>query len=97
VELLGTFAVASAPPVEPRLCGEKGIEVGAFTPTSAALFATELCDLLARLEAAILRSGKKIACILAEKTSRDKVHKVKEYPKSKKSGTTRKTSQLVDG
>jgi hypothetical protein len=97
VESIGTFAVASAPPAEPGLVGEKGIEVGALVPTSQALFATELCDLLARLEVAIPGTSKKIACILAENTSRDKVQKVKEYLRSKKSGTIRKKSWLFDG
>jgi hypothetical protein len=97
VELIETCAVTSAPLVEPGLGGEKGIEVGALAPTSEDIFATELCDLFARLEAAIPGSGKKIACILTEKTSRDKVHKVKEYLRSKKSGTIRKESRLFDG
>jgi hypothetical protein len=61
--------------VEPGLGGKKGIEVGALAPNSQALFATELCDLLPHLEAAILGSGKKIGCLLAEKTSTDKIRR----------------------
>jgi hypothetical protein len=75
VESLGTLAVASAPPVEPGLYDEERIEANALVPNYEVLFSRELCGLLARLEAAIPRAGKEIACLLAEKTSRDKIRK----------------------
>jgi hypothetical protein len=73
------------------LCGEVS-EASALAPISEALFAKELCDLLASLEAARLGSSKKIACLLMEKAAEGKIKKVKEYlrSKSKKNGTARK-------
>ncbi|KAK1646404.1 hypothetical protein QYE76_064209 [Lolium multiflorum] len=92
VDSLVTSKVASAPPpVEASRCGDKVIEVGALAPNSDALFASELCDLLARLEATSPGSSKEIARLLEEKSSR-KIQKVKDYlrSRSKKSGATRK-------
>jgi hypothetical protein len=89
----GIMDHASLPPMETDLCGEKGIEAGALTPNSETLFARELCDLVVRSEVAILGYGKKIACIFAEKTSRDKILRGKK----KKTSTTRKEFQLFDG
>jgi hypothetical protein len=60
---------------------------------SRQFLARELCDLVVRSEVAILGSGEKIACIFAEKTSRDKILRGKK----KKTSTTRKEFQLFDG
>jgi hypothetical protein len=93
--MVQTSAVASTPhPVMLSHHDEKVIEACALDPNSEALFARELCDLLASLEVAIPGSRKEIACLLAEQTSRDKIQKVKDYLriKSKKSGATRRKS-----
>jgi hypothetical protein len=94
VDSLVTSKVASAPPpVEASRCGDKVIEVaGALAPNFDALFASELCNLLARLEAASPGSSKEIARLLEEKSSRGKIQKVKDFLKSrsKKSGAIRK-------
>jgi hypothetical protein len=89
--------VASAPPpVEASPCGDKVIEADVSAPNSDALFASELCDLLARLEAASPGSSKEIARLLEEKSSRGKIQKVKDYlrSKSKKNGAARKESAV---
>jgi hypothetical protein len=53
VDSFVTSDVASAPPpVEASHCGSKVIDEGALAPNSHALFASELCDLLDRLETA---------------------------------------------
>jgi hypothetical protein len=64
----------------------------ALAPSSDALFAKELCNLLVSLEAASPGSGKEIASLLSEKATTGKIMKVKEYLKSisKKSGVLRK-------
>jgi hypothetical protein len=95
---LVTSVVASAPPpVEASHCGDKVIKVaGALAPNPDALFASELCNLLARLEAASPGSSKEIARLLEEKSSRGKIQKVKDYlrSKSKKNGAARKESAV---
>jgi hypothetical protein len=99
--MIGSLAVSSTPPpVELSQPldfvdgGEKVNEAATLAPNSDALFAKELCDLLASLEVASLGSGKAIACLLAEKATEDKIKNVKEYLRSvsKKSGVTRKIS-----
>jgi hypothetical protein len=54
----------------------------------------ELCGLLGSLETTIPGSSKEIVCLLSGNDTGDKTKKVKEYlkGKSKKSGTTRKSS-----
>lgn len=89
--------VASAPPpVEASRCSDKVMEADVLAPNSDALFASELCDLLARLEVASPGSSKEIARLLEEKSSRGKIQKVKDYlgSKSKKNGATRKESAV---
>jgi hypothetical protein len=67
-----------------------------LAPNSDALFARELCGLLVRLEAVSPGSSKEIARLLADKSSRGNIQKVKEYPRRrKKSGATRKKSAVV--
>jgi hypothetical protein len=90
VDLLGSLVVVSTPSsLEPS-------ESLGFADSDA-LFAKELCDLLASLEAASPGSSKEIARLLSMKDSWDKIEKVKEYlkSKSKKYGTTRKVSQAA--
>jgi hypothetical protein len=97
VDSLVTSEVASTPPlVEASCCGDKVIESSALAPNSDALFARELGDLLARLEAASPGSSKEIARLLEDKSSRGKIQKVKEYLKSRsrKSGATRNKSAV---
>jgi hypothetical protein len=98
---IGSLAVSSTPPpVELSQPldfvdgGEKVNEAATLAPNSNALFAKELCDLLASLEVVSPGSGKAIACLLAEKATEDKIKNVKEYIRSvsKKSGVTRKIS-----
>jgi hypothetical protein len=55
----------------------------AAAPSSEALFAKELLNLLMRLEVAIPGSSKEIASLLSEKATMDKLKKVKEYLRSK--------------
>jgi hypothetical protein len=71
-------------------------EARTFACNSKALSAREFCNLLINLKDSSLRSGKKIVS-LAEKTSRGKIQKVKEYlgSKGKKSGSTRKESMSI--
>jgi hypothetical protein len=87
VDFLGSFVVVSTP------SSLKPSESLGFADSDA-LFAKELCDLLANLEAASPGSSKEIAHLLSAKDSGDKIEKVKEYlkSKSKKYGTTRKVS-----
>ena len=61
---------------------------------SEALFAKELCSLLASLEMASPGSGKEITYLLSRKDAGDKMKKVKEYLRSKinKRGTKIKAS-----
>jgi hypothetical protein len=59
------------------------MEVGALAPNSDELFARELCGLLVRLEAASPGSSKEIARLLADKSSRGNIQKVKEYLRSR--------------
>jgi hypothetical protein len=90
VDLLGSLVVVSTPSsLEPS-------ESFSFADSDA-LFAKELCDLLASLEAASPGSSKEIARLLSTKDSWDKIEKVKEYlkSKSKKYGTTRKVSRAA--
>jgi hypothetical protein len=97
VDSLVTSEVASTPPlVEASCCGDKVIESSALAPNSDALFARDLGDLLARLEAASPGSSKEIARLLEDKSSRGKIQKVKEYLKSRsrKSGATRNESAV---
>ena len=76
------LAVASTPSVG---SGGEG------APNSEALFASELCGLLAYLEATSLGYGKDIACVLARKASEDVIRKVeKSLMKAAIVGKTRK-------
>jgi hypothetical protein len=86
LDSLGSLAVASTPSLEPS-------QSLGFAD-SEALFAKELCGLLASLEAASPGSSKEIARLLSEKDSRGKIKKVKEYLKNKSSkcGAARKAS-----
>jgi hypothetical protein len=87
----------SQPYVEPSHCADKVIEAGALAPNSDAHFASEICDLLARLEVASSRCSKEIARLLEEKSLRGKFQNVKDYlrNRSKKSGATKKKSTVV--
>ncbi|KAK1603839.1 hypothetical protein QYE76_027512 [Lolium multiflorum] len=77
VDSLVTSEVASTPPpVEASCCGDKVIESSALAPNSDALFARDLGDLLARLEAASPGSSKEIARLLEDKSSRGKIQKM---------------------
>jgi hypothetical protein len=99
VDLLGVSVVAPAAPsmdLDQPLdfvdrVGRSNVAV-ALAPSSDALFAKELCNLLVSLEAASPGSGKEIASLLSEKATTGKIMKVKEYLKSisKKSGVLRK-------
>ena len=51
---------------------------GVLAPTSDALFAKELCGLLASLEAVSPGYGKDIACVLAGKASENLIMKVEK-------------------
>jgi hypothetical protein len=82
---IGSLKVASTPPsLEPN--ESLGLA------DSEALFAKELCDLLASLEAASPGSRKEIVRLLSENDSGVKIKKMKEFLRSKKCGATRKAS-----
>jgi hypothetical protein len=65
--------------------------------SSDALFAKELCGLLASLEAARPGYGKDIACVLAGKASKEIIRKVEKFLRTKRKKTvfTWKVSQQL--
>jgi hypothetical protein len=72
---------------------------GVLAPSSNAIFAKELCGLLASLEAASPGYGKDIACVLAGKASEDIIRKVEKslskvslWNKRRKRGVAKKVS-----
>jgi hypothetical protein len=72
------------------------------TDNADALFAAELCGLLASLEAVSPGYGRDIACILADKASEDLIRKVEKSlrkviirGRSRKRGVARKTSRAT--
>jgi hypothetical protein len=70
------LAVAPAPSPTQKPVSEVSGEVLAHS--SKALFGTELCGLLASLEAVSPGYGKDIACVLAGKASEDMIRKVEK-------------------
>jgi hypothetical protein len=75
---------------------------GVLAHRSEALFAKELCGLLASLEMASPGYGKDIACILAEKASEDIIKKVEKslrkvslWSNRRKRGVARKASVTI--
>jgi hypothetical protein len=69
-----------------------------LTVEADALFAAELCGLLASLEAVSPRYGMDIACVLAEQALEDMIRKVEKslrkliiWDRSRKMGVARKT------
>jgi hypothetical protein len=97
---LGSYeilAVASAPSSPQKPTSMVSGEVMAHS--SEALFGTELCGLLASLEAASPGYGKDIACVLAGKASEDLIKKVEKsfrkvsiWGRRRKQGVARKSS-----
>lgn len=76
-----TMEVATTPsPPQSESCQSlASLDHGAvLVPSSDALFAKELCGLLASLEAASPGYGKEIACVLAGKASEDMIKKVEK-------------------
>jgi hypothetical protein len=75
----GTLEVSTTPslphskPCQSLVSLDRG---AVLDPSSEALFAKELCGLLASLEAVSPGYGKEIACILADKASEDNIKKV---------------------
>jgi hypothetical protein len=74
---------------------------GVLTHSSEALFAKELCGLLACLEAVNPGYGKDIACVLAGKASEDTIRKVEKslrkvsiWGKIRRHGVARKADVL---
>jgi hypothetical protein len=87
--------VASSPPQLPVSKGSGGL----LAKRSEALFAKELCGLLASLEMASPSYGKDFACISAGKASEDTIMKVEKslrkvslWNTRRKRGIARKTS-----
>jgi hypothetical protein len=77
----GTLEVSTTPslphskPCQSLVSLDRG---AVLDPSSEALFAKELCGLLASLEAASSGYGKEIACVLAGKASEDMIKRVKK-------------------
>jgi hypothetical protein len=74
---------------------------GVLAASSEAIFAKELCGLLASLEAASPGYGKDIACVLAGKASEDIIRKVEKslskvslWNKGRKRGVVKKVSTV---
>jgi hypothetical protein len=76
---LGTFVASKPPMVEPSQFLGKAIEEGALAPNSEPLYASELRNLFVSFEADSLGSGRKIACLLMEKSTTIKIKNVKQY------------------
>jgi hypothetical protein len=72
-------ATTPSPPQSEPCQSLASLDHGAvLVPSSDALFAKELCGLLASLEAASPGYGKEIACVLAGKASEDMIKKVEK-------------------
>jgi hypothetical protein len=71
----GALAMAVVPSQPQSLAS---VDSGVLAHSSDALFAKELCGLLASLEAASPGYGKDIACVLAGKASDDIIRKVEK-------------------
>jgi hypothetical protein len=80
------MAMTSLPPAseEPDFVDIGGV----LASNSKALFGKELCDLLVSLEAANIGYGKKIACVLAEKASKDLIRKVLKSLRNRRKNIT---------
>jgi hypothetical protein len=67
-----TVATSPSPPQSPASVNSRGV----LSHSSEVFFGKELCGLLASLEAASLGYGKDIACVLAGKSSDDRIRKI---------------------
>jgi hypothetical protein len=100
---LGSFealTVASTP--SPHQSLDSVVSGDVPTDNADALFAAELCGLLASLEAVSPGYGRDIACVLADKASEDLIRKVEKSlrkviigGRSRKRGVARKTSRAT--
>jgi hypothetical protein len=94
LELVSFEALVPSPPLLPASL----VSGGVLAHSSEAVFAKELCGLLASLEAASPGYGKDIACVLAGKASEEIIKKVENslrkvsiWGKRRKKGVARKT------